>query len=125
MQAKLLSFVAVPVLAVAALGGAATYVLSGTQSTTGLDGFPGDPTTVTVDSNKALAKNIVEGRITSKYHPLPWIGTKVTGVSCPSGLKAVTGTRMTCTARSDGRTISIPVTVVKADDRNITWKFDR
>ena len=121
MRPKLLVFVGVPVLAVAALIGVVTYALAGTQSTTGLDRF----TTATVDGRKALPRNIVAGRIESKYHPLPWIGTAVSDVSCPTGLKAVPGTRLICTAKADGRTVSIPVTVVKASDASITWKFDR
>ncbi|MGW1022945.1 DUF4333 domain-containing protein [Streptomyces sp. NPDC002577] len=100
---------------------AATYALGGTESTTQLDSY----STVTVDGQKALAKNIVAGRIESKYHPLPWIGSKVTGVSCPTGLKAVTGTAMTCTAKGDGKQVEIPVSVVRAGGTSVTWKFER
>jgi hypothetical protein len=107
--------------AVLLLGALGTRLASGTESTTGLT--PDD--TVTVDGHKALAPNIVAGRTQSKYHPLPWVGTKV-DVSCPKGLKAVTGTTLTCTGRkSDGTTIDIPVTVINATDTHITWKFGR
>ena len=42
------------------------------------------------------------------------------------GLKAVTGTTLTCTGRkNDGTTIDIPVTVINATDTHITWKFGR
>jgi len=47
-------------------------------------------------------------------------------VSCPTGLKAVSGTTITCTGRkNDGTIIDIPVTVISATDSRITWKFLR
>lgn len=125
MWTRFVAFAGVPALAVATLVAVTTYVVSGTQSTTSLGSFPDDPATVTVDGHKALAKKIIEGRTKSKYHPLPWVGTKLTRVSCPTGLKAATGTTMTCTGEADGRTISIPVTVIKTEGSKITWKFDR
>ncbi len=107
--------------AVVAVGGLGTYLLSGTESTTGLDQY----NTVLVDGHKALAASIVAGRTESKYHPLPWIGTDVS-VSCPGGLKAVAGATLTCVGEeSGGRTIDIPVTVVKASAHSVTWKFER
>ena len=107
--------------AVVAIGGVGTYLLSGTQSTSGLDRH----TTVTVDGHKALSAGIVAGRTLSKYHPLPWVGEKVSDVSCPTGLKAVPGATITCTGRSGGKDVSIPVSVVKADATSVTWKFER
>ncbi|MET8976917.1 DUF4333 domain-containing protein [Streptomyces sp. NPDC004539] len=110
------------VAAVAALGALVTHLVSGTESTTRLDEF----TTVTVDGHKALAPNIVAGRTQSKYHPLPWVGTELTGVTCPSGLKAVPGATLTCTGtKSGGETVDIPVRVNKADAKSVTWAFDR
>ncbi|MEU1180247.1 DUF4333 domain-containing protein [Streptomyces sp. NPDC005820] len=107
--------------AVVAVGGLGTHLLAGTESTTGLDRF----TTVLVDGHRALAANIVEGRTEGKYHPLPWVGTDVT-VTCPSGLKAVAGATLTCVGKeSDGKTVDIPVTVVKATAGSVTWKFER
>lgn len=107
--------------AVLVLGGIGTHLLSTTESTTRLD----TQDTVTVDGHKALAPNIVAGRTQSLYHPLPWVGTKV-HVSCPEGLKAQTGATLTCTGRRiDGTTLDIPVTVVRATDTHITWKFER
>ncbi|MEV0226288.1 DUF4333 domain-containing protein [Streptomyces sp. NPDC050704] len=107
--------------AVLVLGGLGTHRFSGTESTTELDQFD----TVMVDGHKALAPDIVAGRTQSKYHPLPWVGVKVS-VSCPTGLKAITGTTLTCTGkRNDGTTIDIPVTVTKVTDSHITWKFQR
>ncbi|MFF0014151.1 DUF4333 domain-containing protein [Streptomyces sp. NPDC005374] len=116
------------VTAVGGLAGAAvvfglgTHFLAGTESTTALDAR----STATVDGHKALAANIVEGRTQSKYHPLPWIGVKVSDVTCPSGLKAVAGATVTCTGeKSGGGSVDIPVTVVKASATSVTWKFDR
>lgn len=108
--------------AVVALGGLGTYLLSGTESTTHLDSY----STVKVDGHKALAARIVSGRTESKYHPLPWVGRKVSGVTCPSGLKAVAGASITCTGKTgDGKSIDIPVSVVKATATSVTWKFER
>ena len=108
--------------AVVALGGVGTYLLSGTESTTALD----DYSMVTVDGHKALSPDIVATRTQGKYNPLPWVGEKVTGVTCPTGLKAVAGVTLTCTAKDDaGKSVSIPVSVVKASDSSVTWKFER
>lgn len=114
--------------AVGGLAGAAvvfglgTHFLAGTESTTTLDAY----STASVGGHKALSANIVEGRTKSKYHPLPWVGVKVSDVTCPSGLKAVAGATLTCTGRkSGGGTVDIPVSVVKASAKSITWKFDR
>ncbi|WP_151482707.1 DUF4333 domain-containing protein [Streptomyces albicerus] len=121
MQRK--HMIVIGVTATALVGGSAgvTYAVSGTQSTTGLDRY----TAVTVDGHKALSADIVEGRIGSKYQPLPWVGRDIGPVSCPSGLKAVTGAGITCTAKADGKWVEIPVRVVKAGDTSITWKFER
>ncbi|MEV7884985.1 DUF4333 domain-containing protein [Streptomyces sp. NPDC002817] len=103
------------------LGGIGTCLLSNTESTTRLDVYD----TVTVDGHKALAPKIVAGRTQSLYHPLPWVGVKV-HVSCPEGLKAQAGATLTCTGRrTDGTTLDIPVTVVRATDTHITWRFGR
>ncbi|QOV33115.1 DUF4333 domain-containing protein [Streptomyces ferrugineus] len=108
--------------AVVALGGLGTYLLSGTESTSRLD----EHSTASVNGHKALASRIVEGRTESKYHPLPWVGSKVTGVTCPTGLKAVTGATITCTGkRNDSEVVRIPVRVTRADAKSVTWKFER
>ncbi|MGC9543893.1 DUF4333 domain-containing protein [Streptomyces sp. UG1] len=108
--------------AVVALGGLGTYLFSGTESTSRLD----DYSTTSVDGHKALAASIVAGRTQSKYHPLPWVGSKVTSVTCPSGLKAVTGAAITCTGtKSDGESVRIPVRVTKAGAHSVTWTFER
>lgn len=121
MERKPLIITGVAVAAVAVGGGALTYAMSGTESTTGLD----KSTTVTVDGHKALRGDIVAGRTSSKYSPLPWIGGDVSVMKCPD-LKAVAGTKVTCAARDgDGKDLSIPVTVLKADATSITWKFER
>lgn len=108
--------------AVVAVGAVATHVLANPESTSALDAH----STVSVDGHKALAANIVAGRTQSRYHPLPWVGDKVSDVSCPMGLKAVAGAGITCTGKkSDGRTVDIPVSVVKASGSSVTWKFER
>lgn len=122
MQRKTLVTAVGAVAGAAVVFGLGTYFLSGTESTTSLDA----QSTATVGGHRALAANIVEGRTQSKYHPLPWVGVKVTEVSCPSGLKAVAGASLTCTGtKSGGGTVAIPVSVVKATDHSVTWKFDR
>ena len=108
--------------AVVALGGLGTCLLAGTESTSRLDEY----STTSVGGHKALAANVVAGRTESRYHPLPWVGDKVSGVSCPTGLKAVTGASITCTGKKgDGGTVRIPVRVTKADAKSVTWKFER
>jgi hypothetical protein len=107
---------------VVALGAVATHLLSGTESTTRLDA----QSTVSVDGHKALSGSVVAGRAQSKYHPLPWVGDKVSDVTCPTGLKAVAGATATCIGKKgDGSTVHIPVTVVKASADSVTWKFER
>ncbi|MFJ3620438.1 hypothetical protein ACIPSH_20085 [Streptomyces iakyrus] len=121
MERKPLIVTGVAVAAVAVGGGALTYAMSGTESTTGLDKF----TTVTVDGHKALSGTIVAGRTSSKYSPLPWIGGDTSVMNCPD-LKAVAGATVTCTAKDgDGKDLSIPVTVLKADATSVTWTFER
>lgn len=107
--------------AVAALFALTTALVARSESTTELNQFD----TMLIDGHKALEPGIVAGRTQSLYHPLPWVGAEVE-VSCPTGLKAVAGTKMTCTGeRHDGTTVDIPVTVIRATDTHITWKFER
>ncbi|MDX2548075.1 DUF4333 domain-containing protein [Streptomyces sp. WI04-05B] len=122
MQRKALISVIGGATAAVALAGVGTHLLAGTESTTALD----QSTAVTVDGRRALSADIVAGRAQSKFHPLPWVGTKVSQVSCPTGLKAVAGASITCTGRTGkGKDIDIPVTVVKATSTSVTWKFER
>ncbi|NEA64791.1 DUF4333 domain-containing protein [Streptomyces sp. SID12488] len=122
MQRKALISVIASATAAVALAGVGTHLLAGTESTSSLDKY----TTVAVDGHKALAADIVAGRAQSKFHPLPWVGTKVSRVSCPTGLKAVAGASITCTGRTGtGKDIDIPVTVVTATNTSVTWKFER
>ncbi|WP_338681291.1 DUF4333 domain-containing protein [Streptomyces acidiscabies] len=108
--------------AAVAVGAVGTHLLSGTQSTTGLNAR----SAVRVNGYPALPKDIAEGRIQSRYHPLPWVGDKLKGVNCPTGLKAVAGATITCRGeRNDGRSVEIPVRVVKATTSSVTWKFER
>lgn len=120
-RSKFLVGVVGGVTAVVAVGGVGTHLLSDTRSTSGLDAR----TTVTVDGHKALSGRLVAGRTQSMYHPLPWVGTKVSDVSCPTGLKAVAGATITCTGRTAGKDVAIPVSVVRADARSVTWTFER
>ncbi|WP_328770179.1 hypothetical protein [Streptomyces sp. NBC_00286] len=122
MQRKALVSLVGGAAAVVAVGGIGTYLLAGTESTTALD----HPTMeAKVNGHKALSGTIVGARTENKYHPLPWVGGDVSGVSCPD-LKAVTGTKVTCTGKGeDGKKVSIPVSVVKASDSSVTWKFER
>ncbi|NEA99292.1 DUF4333 domain-containing protein [Streptomyces sp. SID13726] len=102
--------------------GLGTHFLAGTESTTALDTH----STASVGGHKALAAYVVEGRTESKYNPLPWVGVQVSDVTCPTGLKAVAGASVTCTGKKrDGGSVDIPVSVVKASDTSVTWKFDR
>ncbi|MFG2127111.1 DUF4333 domain-containing protein [Streptomyces sp. NPDC048751] len=121
-RSKFLVGVVGAVTAVVALGGLGTHLIAGTESTSRLD----EHSTASVDGHRALAANIVAGRTESKYHPLPWFGDKVSGVTCPTDLKAVAGAGLVCTGtKSDGETVQIPVRVTKADTRSVTWKFER
>ena len=108
--------------ALVAVGGVGTHLMADTESTTSLD----KSSTVQVGGHKALAGNVVAGRTLSRYHPLPRVGKKVADVSCPTGLKAVAGARVTCTGKTNGgKSVDIPVTVVKATDSSVTWTFQR
>ncbi len=116
-------------VAVAAVGGVVTYVLAGkdVQHTTL------DPIVrglyVKVDGHLAVHSTILEARIQSWYHPLPWVGQKIHDVSCPTHLKAVVGARETCTAQGDGERLSIRVHVLKVEGKSaeptVYWKFER
>ncbi|MER5209919.1 hypothetical protein ABT063_04835 [Streptomyces sp. NPDC002838] len=60
------------------------------------------------------------------YHPLPWVGTSLRGLSCPTGLRAVAGATLTCHGtRGDGSLIDVPVRTVRATSGSITWMFER
>lgn len=102
-------------------GVAATHALSGTESTTTLD----KQSAGTVDGHPALLSNLVEGRTMSKFHPLPWVGDRITEMACPADLPAVVGATMSCTAKTGDRSIRVPIHVVKVDGARLTWKFER
>lgn len=58
--------------------------------------------------------------------PLPPASRKLRDVSCPTGLKAVEGARMTCTGElTDGESVPIPVRVDAVGNASITWSFER
>jgi len=122
MQSKFLVSTVGGLAGAAVVFGLGTHFLAGTESTTALDA----QSTASVGGHKALAAFVLEGRTQGKYHPLPWVGVKVTDVTCPSGLKAVAGATLTCTGKkSGGGSVDIPVSVVKASAKSVTWKFDR
>jgi hypothetical protein len=122
MQHKVLIGLVGGAAALTAVGALGTHLLADPESTTELDVH----STVTVDGHRALAPRIVAGRVQSKYHPLPWVGAKVSRVTCPTGLKAVTGATVTCTGKRDGgKPVSIRVAVVKAGADSVTWTFKR
>ncbi|KOG34602.1 hypothetical protein ADK37_18725 [Streptomyces resistomycificus] len=117
------------VATMAAAGGLVTWLLAAkdVQHTTV------DPVAqglyVRVDGHLAVARTILEARIQGWYHPLPWVGRDIHDVSCPAHLKAVVGATGTCTARSDGERVSIPVRVIKVEGDpakpRVFWKFER
>ncbi|GGT93650.1 DUF4333 domain-containing protein [Streptomyces coeruleorubidus] len=117
------------VLAMAAGGGVLTHLLAGedVQHTT-IDTVPRH-FYVKVDGHPAVERTILQARIESWYHPLPWVGEDIGEVSCPAHLKAVAGATETCTARAGGERVSIPVRVtgVEGDPATprVTWKFER
>ncbi|MFC8196112.1 DUF4333 domain-containing protein [Streptomyces sp. NPDC057298] len=122
MQRKHMIVVGATAAVLVGAGTGVTYAVSGTQSTTGLDKY----SSVTVDGHKALSADILQGRIESKYQPLPWVGRDIGAVSCPSGLKAVAGASVTCTAKTaEGKRVEIPVRAVEVTGTSITWKFER
>jgi hypothetical protein len=129
MQRKFLVGAVGGMAALAVGGGLVTWLLAAkdVQHTT-IHHFPGQPH-VTADGHPAVRNTTLEARIQGWYHPLPWVGRDVHDVSCPAHLKAVTGATGTCTARSDGERVTIPVRVteVEGDSANprVTWKFER
>lgn len=118
---KIILLAGVAAAAALGVGAAVTIALNGTESTTTLD----QHSTETVDGQRALARGLVEGRALSKFHPLPWVGTKITALECPTGLPAAAGATMTCTAAASSRSIPVRVSVVKVDGDRISWKFER
>lgn len=122
-RAKTVVRIGVAAAVVVGVGAVVTATLGGTETTTGLD----SGTTVTVDGTPALKSDIVAGRTQSRYHVLPWLGTAITGTTCPAGLKAEVGAAITCTAKEKdgGAEVKIPVTVTQVSGTALTWRFDR
>jgi hypothetical protein len=115
----------VPVAVVAGALAVTTYGFAGTNvSHTTID-----RSWAKVDGHPAVEKGIVEARVQGSYHPLPWLGKKISAVSCPTGLKAVPGAKETCTAKAGGEQVSIPVSVVEVSGDpatpKVTWKYER
>jgi hypothetical protein len=119
---KIMAVASGTVLAFIMTGVAATHAFNGTESTTTLD----QRSTVRVGGKDALAGSIVAGQIMTKYHPLPWVGAKLRGVTCPNGLKAQVGASISClAANASGRRIEIPVRVTAVSGSAVTWSFNR
>ena len=105
-----------------ATGIVATHVASDTASTTTL----GQSGAVQVDGKPALDGTLVAGQIVAKYHPLPWVGTKLRAATCPTGLPARVGASFTCVGTStSGAHVKIPVHVTSVSGTDVTWSFDR
>ncbi|MEU0584544.1 hypothetical protein [Streptomyces sp. NPDC006132] len=80
-----------------------------------------------VQDHPGLSGDLVATHIETWYHPLPWIGKEIDDVSCPD-LAAVRNTKISCTAKSGGTRISVPVSVVDVAGNaapRVTWKFER
>ncbi|PKW11316.1 protein of unknown function [Streptomyces sp. 1222.5] len=110
------------VLAAVVVWAVGTHLLADAATTSELDGH----STVTVDGRRALAPDVVANRTRDRFHPLPWVGTEISAVSCPAGLPARRGATLTCTGRkADGTTVRIPVRVTKVTATSMTWVFGR
>jgi hypothetical protein len=106
-----------------ASGIVATHMASDTASTTTLDQ---QTSAVHAAGAPELSGTIIAGQIVGKYHPLPWVGTKLRTATCPSGLQARVGASITCVGSSgSGAPIKIPVHVTAISGTNVTWTFDR
>jgi hypothetical protein len=80
-----------------------------------------------VQDHPGLSGDLVATHIETWYHPLPWIGKEIHGVSCPD-LAAVKNTKITCTAKSGSTRVTVPVSVVEVAGSTaprVTWKFER
>ena len=80
-----------------------------------------------VQDHLGLSGDLVATHIETWYHPLPWIGKEIDGVSCPD-LTAVKNTKITCTAKSGSTRVTVPVSVVEVAGGTaprVTWKFGR
>ncbi|MER5217107.1 hypothetical protein ABT063_42900 [Streptomyces sp. NPDC002838] len=125
MKAKAIVAVAVPVALVGAVA-AGTFALTGMN----VQKNTADPASggyAEVQDQPGLSGDLVATHIETWYHPLPWIGKEIDGVSCPD-LAAVQNAKITCTAKSGSTQVSVPVSVVEvAGDAapRVTWKFER
>jgi hypothetical protein len=105
-----------------ATGIVATHTVSGTASTSTLD----HTSPIRVDGMPTLDGKLVAEQIVDKYHPLPWVGTKLRSVGCPAHLQARVGASITCVGSGgSGGRIKIPVHVTAISGSDVTWSFDR
>lgn len=125
MRAKTVAAVAVPVLLVGAAA-TGTFLVAGMN----VQKNTADPASggyARVQGHPGLSGDLVAAHIETWYHPLPWIGKEIGGISCPD-LAAVRETKITCTAKSGGARVTVPVRVVEvagAKAPRVTWKFER
>ncbi|MDX3642492.1 hypothetical protein [Streptomyces sp. MB09-02B] len=125
MKARTMIAVAVPVLLGAAVA-AGSFAVAGmnVQKNTA---DPAGGGYAKVQDGPGLSGDLVSSHIETWYHPLPWIGAEIGGVTCPD-LAAVRDTKITCTGTSGGAEITVPVSVVKVGAGaapRVTWKFER
>jgi hypothetical protein len=125
MRARTIIAVAVPAVLVGAVA-AGTFAIEGmnVQKNTA---DPASGAYAKVQDHPGLSGDLVATHIETWYHPLPWIGKEIDGVSCPD-LAAVKNTKITCTAKSGSTRVTVPVSVVEvAGDTapRVTWKFER
>lgn len=100
---------------------ASTRLLNTTKSTTALDRYR----SVEIEGDTVPLGNIVAGRVHARFHPLPWLGTRITEAERPGPLAAKVGAELTCAARAGDRQVAIPVSALDVADGNITWIFER
>lgn len=110
---------AVSLVALGAAGVVVTATLGTSTSTTSLDA-PGG-----AEAAQSVPADIVAGRIISRYHPLPWVGSRLDDVRCPAPLEAVAGTTLTCTGTVGAESVEIPVRVETVSSTSVTWSFGR
>ncbi|MEU0407812.1 hypothetical protein ABZ307_08270 [Streptomyces griseorubiginosus] len=125
MKVRTIIAVAAPVAVVGAVAAGSSAVADmNVQKNTA------DPTSggyARVQGRPGLSGDLVATHIETWYHPLPWIGKEIDGVSCPD-LAAVRNARITCTGKSGSSEVNVPVSVVEvAGDTapRVTWKFER
>ncbi|MBD0841602.1 hypothetical protein [Streptomyces sp. TRM68416] len=125
MKTKVIVAIAVPVALVGAV--AATTSAAAGMNVQKNTAEPGSGGYAKVQDHPGLSGDLLATHIETWYHPLPWVGKTIDDISCPD-LAAVRNTKITCTAKSGGTQVSVPVSVVEvvgAVAPRVTWKFER